>query len=103
MPIVTLSETKCACGRIKSKRTMNITAWEKELFAITPKMTNIFSKSNKRCWKCKNKPIISGELWGLSINKGEKNRLFCPECSNYIQQELDKVGFTNPNRKKQAI
>ena len=74
-------------GKVPARsRTIDIQQFKKEMFEITESTLRIW-KNKKCCWRCKNIPAV-GEKWGLSINVGEKNRLFCPTCAEYIEKEL---------------
>ena len=86
MTIVNLKSKNCACGRSISTKTIDIESFRKEMFAITDSTLMIWN-NKKCCWRCKKKPEV-GENWGISINNGEKNRIFCPECAEFIENEL---------------
>ena len=87
MPIVILTTKDCTCGRRISTRTINIKSFRKEMFPITEIIVRIWN-NKKCCWLCKKKPKIK-ELWGISINYDEKNRMYCPECAEFIEKQLN--------------
>ena len=89
MPIIQIKPASCEhCG--SGKRTINIDQFRKDFTIVTEAALGIWNGKTK-CWVCKKPPVV-GEVWGISINIGEKNRLYCPECSNTIEQQLQTAG-----------
>ena len=89
MPFIELKPPSCKhCG--SGRRRINIKSFLKDFVLITDRILNVWSDRHK-CWVCKKKPV-AGELWGLSVNEGERNRLYCPKCSEMVQEKiLEKV------------
>jgi len=87
---IILSTKLCECGRIISRRTIDVEQFvQMSLFMSEPILRKFKHIRDEKCWKCKTSPK-QGEWWGLSINHGEKNRVFCPKCSQFMQDELNK-------------
>ena len=85
MPVIEIVKAKCdKCG--SGKRTIDISHFRKGMFAITESTLRIWN-GKKRCWVCKKLPNV-GEKWGMSTNNSERNRLYCPECSEIIERKL---------------
>jgi len=84
---IVLSEKNCKCGEIISKRKIDIRIFRKEICEITETTLRIWN-DKKCCWKCKTKPK-AGEKWGVSFNNVERNRLFCPKCSSFIEKKME--------------
>lgn len=87
MPVIEIVKAKCdKCGG--GRRTIDIRNFQKSFFAITLKVLQIWN-GKKKCWVCKKQPKV-GERWGVSINNGERNRIYCPICSELIEKKLKK-------------
>lgn len=80
-----LSEKKCSCGNKVGGRSIRIQQFAEFDFKLTQRTVDIWK--NKSCWKCKAKPVVDQE-WSMSINVGERNRLFCPDCTEFIKKQL---------------
>ena len=79
--------SKCGAGG----RSVLIRYFKKLMFTMTEQAVRIFSRKSAGhncCWKCKEKPEVS-QVWGLVISNKERNRIFCPACSVFIQDKLD--------------
>lgn len=85
------------------RRTINIKSFQKDFVLITDRILNVWSDRHKcwvKCWVCKKKPV-AGESWGFSFNEGEKNRLYCPKCSEMVQKKiLEKIGLLDGVKKE---
>ena len=73
-------------GKMFLNKSIDIAIFRKKMFTITNNTIRIWN-DKKRCWRCKKKPKI-GEIWGISINNREKNRIFCPGCAELVGNEL---------------
>ncbi|MFW9871980.1 MAG: hypothetical protein ACFFG0_02685 [Candidatus Thorarchaeota archaeon] len=85
--IIKLKEATCKhCG--SGRKVINIKYFNKDFIFITTTILKIWGKDNKKkCYRCHKKPKL-GETWGVSINYNEKNRIFCSECSLFIDKKL---------------
>lgn len=80
---IILKDYKCECGRSVKKWKLKYETFKKDYFNVTERTASVIWKK-KCCWLCKSKPV-AGEKWSMSFGgKLEKNRLFCPECSEVI-------------------
>jgi hypothetical protein len=84
MPTIELKQASCTCG--SGKRDINIRQFRKDFIVVTKSTLRIWCGRTK-CWVCKKIPVV-GETWGISINNNEKNRLYCPECADDIEQKM---------------
>ena len=92
MPIIELKQASCKqCG--SGKRTINIKSFRKDFMLVTEQTLRIW-RDKKKCWACKAKPKVN-EKWGISINHGEKNRVYCPMCSTNIESLLERKESMN--------
>jgi len=87
MPVITLKTIDCPhCHKPIRATTIDIESFKKNMFNITETTLKIWN-DRTHCWICKEKPKV-GETWGLSLNNNERNRLFCPKCSEVIENKL---------------
>ncbi len=88
MPVVEIVKAKCdKCGG--GRRIININQFKKEFTTVAESALRIWNGKTK-CCVCKKQPEV-GEKWGISINNGEKNHLYCPTCSELIEKTLAAV------------
>jgi len=73
------------CGR--GYRRIHIKSFVKDLCVVNGVVFKIWSDRKRCCWKCKAKPQ-EGETWGMSLNRKEANRLFCPRCSDWLEGKI---------------
>ena len=87
---VTLIEKRCKCGEVISCKTIDIKAFKQGMFKVDEKAIKAWTDGKhklKTCWRCGKLPEI-GEVWGLSLNNGERNRLFCEKCGVFVADQL---------------
>jgi hypothetical protein len=81
-----LNEKFCDCGKKIGGRNIIIKSFADFGAPISESTLRIWN-NKKCCWRCKVKPNV-GELWFLSLNLGEPNRLFCAKCGEFIMSQL---------------
>lgn len=83
MMTIELSKKCQCCGR--GGRTLDVKHFKKETFKITESVLKMWD--TKCCWKCKKKPQLN-EVCGMVNSHSEPNRIFCPVCSEYVEERL---------------
>lgn len=72
---------------------VHVRFFKSEMFNITETSRNIFLDKGdgyNKCWKCKKAPEV-GEIWGLTVSHKKRNRIFCPECSEFIGKRIAEI------------
>lgn len=88
MPVIEIVKAKCdKCG--SGRRVIDIKSFAKNFCIITESTLRIWN-GKKKCWICKKQPEVD-ERWSISINNGERNRLYCPACGELIEKKLAAV------------
>jgi hypothetical protein len=78
--------SKCGAGG----KVVSIRYFKKFWYKITESTKRIIDAKRSGwncCWFCKKRTVV-GETWGGTISHKKRNRLFCPECSDFIESKL---------------
>jgi len=99
MPMIEIVKAKCEhCG--SGRKVINIKDFKKNFCIIASSTIQIWN-GRKKCWICKKQPEV-GEWWSISINIGERNRLYCPECSEIVERRLSEKEIRTEIKKEKG-